>query len=345
MLSPKHLALLSLAVLPSLIVSCTGDDNVGGPADAGLPFDAGLPSIDARLPDGQFPLADAAKDVGVDAPSQVDAARPADSGVDASLSDAASDAQVDAPVDAASDAPLDADAALTYPAVVLADAPLSYWRFGESSGTVAVDERSATNGTYHGTVTLGAAGAIVGDSNTAATFDGATAYVDMGAAFAFGGISSMSYEAWVKPDAGDAAARRFMSKETNDGAREGFLMGYSGITPADGGPVMTGVLSWERWGAGGTDSTGAIVTVGSYQHVVVTYDGANMAVYLNGAPVGSTASTRSIKSLTNHFRVATYSDVAAAADCFGGTIDEVAIYDHALSAASVALHYHVGSGL
>jgi hypothetical protein len=199
----------------------------------------------------------------------------------------------------------------------------------------------ATNGTYNGTVTLGAPGAIAGDSDTAVTFDGATAYVDMGTGFAFGGTAAMSYEAWVKPGAADPAARRFLSKETNSGGRQGYLMAYSAASPDGGGGAL---LSWERWQNGGVDSTGVIVTTGVYSHVVVTYDGATMAIYSNGVLAGSSPSTRSIATLPDPLRVATYSDFLAAADCFPGTIDEVAFYDHALSAARVAEHYRVGSG-
>jgi len=50
--------------------------------------------------------------------------------------------------------------------------PLGYWRLGESSGTTATDRAGSYSGTYNGGVTLGTTGAIGGDSDTAATFDG-----------------------------------------------------------------------------------------------------------------------------------------------------------------------------
>ena len=49
---------------------------------------------------------------------------------------------------------------------------LSYWRLGETSGTVATDVKSARNGTYVGGVTLGPAGALSADPDKAARFDG-----------------------------------------------------------------------------------------------------------------------------------------------------------------------------
>ncbi|HEY6461522.1 MAG TPA: hypothetical protein VIY73_15250, partial [Polyangiaceae bacterium] len=189
---------LALAAVASslALAACFGDDS-NATHDGGIAFDSGTSPFDATTPDTGVP-ADAGHD-----------ATPAEGGpVDASV-DVAPDGTTEAAPDAAADvepeseAPADApgeaasveasvDAAVTYPGVVMADLPLSYWRFGEASGTVAVDQMGATNGTYVGGVTLGAPGAIAGDGDTAATFDGATGYVDMGTGFAFGGTAPMS---------------------------------------------------------------------------------------------------------------------------------------------------------
>jgi hypothetical protein len=357
------LAALASPVIPFACVSNSGSPTAGIDG-GGLDLDAGAldvslvdtstpaldSGVDATLPDAN--AADASPVDGSEAATTVDApsdsgnvvdATDATTGVDATDAAGNSDASDDTGSSDASDGAATPDASdaapLSYPAVVEADDPLSYWRFGESTGSVATDEMGSTSGTYNGTVTLGAPGAIVGDSNTAATFDGVSGYVDMGAGFAFGGTSAMSFEAWVSPGLGDNGARRFLSKETNNGGRQGYLMAYTAT--ADAGSAT---LSWERWGAGGTDATATFIAVGVYSHVVVTYDGATMAIYVNGVQVGTAPSTRSIQTLTDSFRVATYSDFLSASDCFPGTIDEVAIYDHALSPTRIALHYQVGSG-
>src|SRR4051794_22937605 len=49
---------------------------------------------------------------------------------------------------------------------------LAYWRLGESGGSTAVDETAASSGSYTGGVTLGGAGALVGDPDRSAQFDG-----------------------------------------------------------------------------------------------------------------------------------------------------------------------------
>ena len=58
--------------------------------------------------------------------------------------------------------------------------PLGYWRLGEPSGTTATDRAGSYNGAYDGGVTLGATGAIGGDSDTAVSFNGTNGVVDVG---------------------------------------------------------------------------------------------------------------------------------------------------------------------
>src|SRR5580704_13138755 len=74
--------------------------------------------------------------------------------------------------------PVVALAASTYAPTVLGDSPGTYWRLGEATGTTAADATSNGNtGTYQSGATLAQAGAMVGDSDTAALLDGTSAYV------------------------------------------------------------------------------------------------------------------------------------------------------------------------
>ena len=92
-----------------------------------------------------------------------------------------------------------ADASRSYRDAVMCDRPAAYWRFGEAAGSVAADEMGQHAGAYLGGVALGVPGAIAGDGNTAAHFDGATGYVSFGNVFGFEG-SPFSVEAWVESD-------------------------------------------------------------------------------------------------------------------------------------------------
>lgn len=89
-----------------------------------------------------------------------------------------------------------------YRAEVMADSPVGYWRLGESTGTTAADETSNNDaGSYLGGIALGAPGALVGDLNTAPSFDGVNDQINMGnpasGIFKFG-TSNFTVEAWLK---------------------------------------------------------------------------------------------------------------------------------------------------
>jgi hypothetical protein len=79
--------------------------------------------------------------------------------------------------------------------------PLGYWRLGESSGTTATDYAGSQNGTYGGGVTLGATGALSGDSDTAVTFDGIDDIIDIGPSADLVLTGDLSVSFWVKPAA------------------------------------------------------------------------------------------------------------------------------------------------
>jgi len=89
--------------------------------------------------------------------------------------------------------------------------------------------------------------------------------------------------------------------------------------------------------------SGAITQANTWYHVVATYDGTMMRIYVNGVLDGSRTAPESGPAGT----IAYASDghgvgigaAFAGGPVFGGKIDEVAVYDKALSAARVADHY------
>src|SRR5690349_10319896 len=70
---------------------------------------------------------------------------------------------------------------------------LSYWRLGETAGTVAKDERGLRNGTYQNGVALGQAGALTADPDKAAGFDGVNDAVSLPA---LPSVTNFTIEGW-----------------------------------------------------------------------------------------------------------------------------------------------------
>jgi hypothetical protein len=247
---------------------------------------------------------------------------------DAAASDAGADVtKPDAPADAPTDAPPDAPSSV-YRAAVLADAPLAYWRLGEKSGTVAHDETGhGYDGTYTGTYTLGAAGALAGDPDTAVTLDGVTGQVDVGDNFDFAGQVPFSFEAWVKPAVIDSVYRHVVTK-----------MAFNGFgNPQVGTYVIlqqgNTILGFERWQDAATEltvETSSYPAAGSWAHVVATYNGSVGELYVNGVAVQASAGVGGVTASGVHMLWG---------NVLQGVIDEIAVYDHVLSAARVAAHH------
>ena len=86
-----------------------------------------------------------------------------------------------------------------YPSIIQADNPAVYYRLGETSGTVAADSSGHNvNGTYPAGVTLGVAGAIAGDSDTAVEASSSPDVLTAPSAPLPSGSASRTVEVWVK---------------------------------------------------------------------------------------------------------------------------------------------------
>jgi hypothetical protein len=183
----------------------------------------------------------------------------------------------------------------------------------------------------------GAPGAIVCDTDTAAAFDG-TAVVDISNLPDFAGQQAFTLEAWVKPTVlSPTNFAHILSEEYDDTSslRQGYalFMGYGGygfgVERAVNGTLDKAIL-------------GLAPTTTSYTHVVGVYDGAMMVLYTNGVAGPTAVDARSIVGTNPPIPgyLGAFTDTSRD---FTGDLDEVALYDHALSAARVAAHYTKGA--
>ena len=213
--------------------------------------------------------------------------------------------------------------ATTYVAVVGSDAPAGYWRLGEASGTTLTDSSGhANNGTYLGGVTLGQAGALVGDANRAARFDGIddTGRVPDAASLDVGG--AFTVEAWIKRSSAAVSTELF-----NKGA--GGLQ-LAVLSAGSGNQVFlrkAGVSTIAR-------SQDGVPADGRYHHVVATMNGAASArIYIDA--VDSTVQLGPTLTVANTAFPLTFGSAGGAPT----TLDELALYGRALTAGEVEEHF------
>ncbi|HEY6596024.1 MAG TPA: Ig-like domain-containing protein, partial [Asanoa sp.] len=216
---------------------------------------------------------------------------------------------------------------------VMSDSPRAFWRLGETSGTSAIDETANhNNGTYAQGVQLGVPGAIGGESNGAASFDGIDDYMGVPDTPSLDLTTGATVEAWVKRSKG-ANWQVLVGKPGNGQTRlenyalwlnsSDFLVGYFG-----NGTAYAQV-----------ESTGPLNT--NWHHVVVTYNNQTARLYIDGVLNNSTTSTVSLTANALPLHLARASDNSF---LFGGRLDEVAVYGTALTAARVQAHYQTGLG-
>jgi hypothetical protein len=209
---------------------------------------------------------------------------------------------------------------------VLADEPIAYWRLGESSGTSAADTSGNGNtGTYGGGPTLGATGALAGDSDTATSFDGVNDNVSVPDSAALDLNGSFSIEFWAKQTSFTNTSPGIVNKGSSTTA-DGYLISAGN----------TGILTFKRNNV--TVATAAGALTAGYKHFVLTYDGATVRWYVNG--VAGTSSALALPA--NASTAALTIGLGDAGQYANDAIDDVAVYQTALSTTRIAEHYNVG---
>jgi len=231
----------------------------------------------------------------------------------------------------AADADADADAGATsYRAAVLADKPIAYLRFGESSGATARDETGNGNtAAVRGAVVWGVPGALAGDKDTAVRLDGNTSVVDLGGAIDFSGTSPFSLELWFNVATVDLSYRFLVVKD--DRAASGREEWGIVLHKVDG-------LYFERYVAGGGRGAGTAAApyLGRWVYAVATYDGSRINLFVEGVAVDSSPDPRPQPAKSVPLHVGAGFPNGGVVD---GSIDELAIYDHALSPARIKAHF------
>lgn len=235
--------------------------------------------------------------------------------------------------DAASDAP----GGSAYEKSVLADAPLVYLRLGEASGSVAHDASGHGNdGAVTGNFTFGAAGAIMGDADSALELTDATAQIAVPNTFDLPGAVPYAFEMWVLVDTFDPMmGGNLFNKAVPAGP------GPEGTLSFINAPGSAILIGFERFHAPELDqyvhSMTVGVTGGVYNHLVFTCDGATSPrMYLNGVRYDGNTNVPGV----GPDRVNAPLVIGGG---FKGRIDEVAVYDHDLPETHILEHHRIGT--
>lgn len=217
-----------------------------------------------------------------------------------------------------------------YSNAVLADGPSGYWRLGETGGVTASDAAGANTGLYRNGPLLDQPSLLPADpANGAVSFDGTNDYVEIPSSGPLSPSARISVEAWVEPVALPQAGS-FASIASKPGS---YSLQFDG--PSLEFAIIQSGTSRRLQAPAGT------IQPGQAYYVVGTYDGTTQRLYVDGVEVANAPLTGQISVGSVELSIASWNE---GSEPFDGTIDEVAVYPSALSAARVDAHYQAGIG-
>jgi hypothetical protein len=254
-----------------------------------------------------------------------------------------------------------------YATTVLAEGPLAYWRFNETTTSPALNQVAnlgSLGGVANGNLILevgkgepGMVGKAVRFLNEGNVVGYCGTKIDVPFHPALNPRGPFSFEFWAKPNllggdaTGSALACSMNPNFFTGGNRSGWLL------------YMNNAGRWQfRMGtpggyAGTCTATKGNAVVGQWQHMVITWDGASMAIYANGEQIGSltldataiaswepnTQTALRMGGTTLHGELGDGPAITASGMAgnrgYDGWLDEVALYGKALGAATIAAHH------
>ncbi|NKE60447.1 LamG domain-containing protein [Lentzea sp. PSKA42] len=204
--------------------------------------------------------------------------------------------------------------------------------FQASNTPVVVDSKGSNTGEYFGGVLLGHNGAVA-QAGTAVLFDGVDDYASISRQIA----DDFSIEFWFKSTQGRNTQPDWWSGAGMVDAEVAGSLNDFGVSLRSDGKVVAGT--------GNPDvsvvSTGTGYNNTAWHHVVFTRTKATGALklYVDGVSAGT--ATGNTNSLTTPTSI-NFGRMANGSNHFEGSLDEVALYNSVLSAATVTAHFSAG---
>jgi hypothetical protein len=194
--------------------------------------------------------------------------------------------------------------------------------FNEGGGTTVRDPLANITGTLSGATWI-----TTGKYGNALNFNGTNALVTIPDSAALHLTTGMTLEAWVYPTAltgGTSSGwRTVLLKEQTGDLTYGIYANNGTVNRPDGYIFVTAENN--------TQGT-ATLALNVWTHLALTYDGAALKLYVNGALASSRAVTGAIKVSTNPLRIG---GNTIWSEYFQGRIDEVRMYNRALLATEI----------
>ena len=205
------------------------------------------------------------------------------------------------------------------------------YSFDEGSGTTVKDSSGNGNNGTIGTATW----TPYGKYGSALSFDGVTSFVTINDSASLDLTTGMTLEAWVDPPTADSTWSDIIYK--GKGGVDNYYIEAS--SPFNYAPGCGGVL-------GGTSTTifdtNQLTLAQVWTHLAATYDGSLLKFYVNGTQVASQPQTGNIMTSTGTLQIG---GDTSNGQYFTGGIDDVRIYNYALTPAQIQTDMNTPVGI
>jgi hypothetical protein len=206
---------------------------------------------------------------------------------------------------------------------------VGYWSFSEGSGSTAGDASGNSN---NGTLTNGPTWVTGKVGSGALSFDGVDDSVSLGAPSVLTPSAALTISAWVKSTNPTGAANEVIVDKQNASLNRYLLR-------------ITGTTGKMRFAVGASSeiqvNANTTLAANTWYHVAGVWNGADITVYVNGVsdatPVAVTG------TITDGGEgIVIGRPTVTNANYFNGSIDEVRIYNRALTQAEIKRLYNMG---
>nr|HMR08442.1 LamG domain-containing protein [Polyangiaceae bacterium] len=201
-----------------------------------------------------------------------------------------------------------------------------HWALDDNPDPTVVDVSGSSPGVnMHGSIS------VSGRVGTALKFADKTDHVRIPNSVALNPTPALTVDVWVQPtgvlSGADTTQSPFFDKQQSS-AGYGLFSGAS-----QGLRAVIGNVTAKQ--------TGTTFAAASWHHIVGSWDGANVRLYLDGALANTAAKTTALSPYSGEARVG--GDGSPISGSFLGAVDELVVYDIALSDAQVTELFNLGT--
>ena len=210
--------------------------------------------------------------------------------------------------------------------MALIDDLVSYWKLDEASGN-ALDAHASNDGTDTNTV-----GSDTGKIGNARSFNGTNERFNVGNPASLQlSNANITIACWIKTADAGASYRNILTKDS------AWVLG-----------LKDNVLQSYDWSGSGDHLGSGDISNDAWRHVAVVLQAgvsSGSQLYLDGATNGSAWTVGTNNTQTNNVAIGGLSSNLGDSEYYAGLIDELGIWNRALSGGEIASLYNSGTGL